>query len=76
MGLNLTSPSIAVEHGHINVRGAGVSQQAVIHGRALPGCHVVSEKQEAKGSQRQEPGSAHVLPWHPESGSPGAVVPT
>lgn len=29
-GLSLTSPSIAVEHGHIDVRGASVSQQAVV----------------------------------------------
>lgn len=31
-GLSLTSPSITVEHCHVNVRGAGVSQQAVIQG--------------------------------------------
>lgn len=30
--LSLTSPSITVEHGHINVCGAGVSEQAVIQG--------------------------------------------
>lgn len=30
--LSLTSPSITVEHGHVNVRGASMSQQAVIQG--------------------------------------------
>lgn len=29
-GLSLTSPSIAVEHGHVYVCGASVSQQVVI----------------------------------------------
>lgn len=46
-GLSLTSPGITVEHGHVDVCGAGVSQQAVIQGRALTCRHVVSERQEA-----------------------------
>lgn len=31
-GASLTSPCITVEHGHIQVRGAGVTEQAVIQG--------------------------------------------
>ena len=60
---SLTSPSIAVEHGHVDVRGASVGQQAVIQGRALTCRHVVSERHETRTvTAAGAAGSARALP--------------